>query len=302
MNYFITGGTGSVGKELVRQLSELITVGRIVIFSRNESRQAEMAAEFPEGGEAGVRYFIGDICDYDRLLFAMKGSGIVIHAAAMKHIDKCEYNPTESIKNNVFGTMNVARACSELKVSEALFISTDKACSPISAYGAQKYASERFWIGMNNMSSTRFNLVRYGNVRKSTGSFYHKWKTLVAEGKPLPVTSDKMSRFFWNIESAAFFIINCLVDEKSLSDRGCIYVPKMKSEKLIDIAKSISDNIEITGLRCPEKLQEELICSFEGNNCYDCGDHYILYPDLHEWVGTIVKRGVKCVEGFSLSS
>jgi UDP-N-acetylglucosamine 4,6-dehydratase len=303
MNYFITGGTGSIGKEIVSQLLTKGEKGKIVVYSRDEAKQAKMAETFPEGGASGIRYIVGDITDYDRLVYAMRDADVVIHAAAMKRIDTCEYNPMESVRVNVLGTINVARAVIECSAKGAVFISTDKACNPCSAYGAQKAAVERMWIGMNNMTKyTCFNVVRYGNVYGSRGSIINRWTIDSAENKPLNITSTEMTRFFWYVSDAAKFIISRIADISINFDRGLVYVPKMRAHKMIDIAMTISKNIQVTGLRCPEKLHEELISETEGLSTWDQDDHYIIYPMQHDWSATITARGVKIEEGFSLSS
>jgi len=307
VNYFISGGTGTIGKELVAQLLAkkycLRATPKIIVYSRDEAKQAEMSETFPPGGVSGMRYIVGDICDYDRLVYGMKGSDIVIHAAAMKRIDTCEYNPIESLRVNVLGSLSVAKACIECGVRQAVFLSTDKACNPCSAYGAQKAAVERLWIGMNNMTyKTCFNVVRYGNVYGSRGSVIDKWKDQAAAGEPLTVTSDVMTRFFWNVDEAASFILKRVADADRFFDRGLIYIPKTKSFKIVDIALSIGKEINVVGLRCPEKLHEDLISEVEGMNAWDQGDFYIVCPSLHHWSANIIPRGSVCPDGFSLSS
>lgn len=303
MNYFITGGTGSIGHELVAQLLSKPDSHRIVIYSRDEAKQAAMAEEYPEGGASGLRYVVGDINDYDRLVYAMRGASTVIHAAAMKRIDTCEYNPLESLRVNVIGSMNVAKACIECGVTISMFLSTDKACNPCSAYGAQKAAVERFWIGMNNMSPrTLFNVCRYGNVYNSRGSVIQKWKEAAASGEPLKITAPEMTRFFWDIDDAAIFILKRINDGEKSFDRGLIYVPKMQTFNMVDIALAISKNIEVIGLRCPEKMNEDLISVVEGASTRDQGNHYIIYPLQHDWCRLIIPRGNNVEEGFSLSS
>jgi UDP-N-acetylglucosamine 4,6-dehydratase len=305
VNYFITGGTGTIGREIVSLLlgDTKMCAEKIVVYSRDEQKHAEMMNLFPEGGESGLRYIVGDICDYSRLLYAMDKAGVVIHTAAMKHIDKCEYNPTESVRINVIGSMNVAKACRETGVQQAVIISTDKACNPISAYGAQKYAAERLWIGMNNLSSkTMFNVVRYGNVLGSRGSFIYHWQNLLKEKKPIQITDENMTRFFWTVHEAGKFILSRITDGFQNRDRGLVYIPKMGKCKIIDMAKSLSENIEIVGMRCPEKIHEEMISITEGASAYDCGDHYIIYPLMHDWCRSIIPRGCKCPEGFRLTS
>jgi UDP-N-acetylglucosamine 4,6-dehydratase len=244
-----------------------------------------MAQRIREGGSSGIRYFLGDICDYDRLCLAMKGCDIVIHAAAMKMIDACEYNVLESIKNNVLGTENVVRACLENNVSKAIFVSSDKACDPISTYGAEKFLGERIFINSNNYGKCKFNCVRYGNVIGSNKSVFHLWDKQAIAGETLTVTHHDMTRFFWMVSHAADFIINKI----PLEDRGVVYIPKMKSFRIIDIARSYSPDVQITGLRCSEKLHERLVSEVEVEDTYDRGDYYVIYPKQHPWVMDLPK-------------
>jgi UDP-N-acetylglucosamine 4,6-dehydratase/5-epimerase len=294
MNLMITGGTGTIGREIVKQLRGTDRFEKIIIYSRDESKHADMQRKFPEGGESGLRYFIGDICDYDRLVFAMKDADMVIHAAAMKHIDKCEYNPFESLRVNIVGGSNVVKAAIQTKVLNCMLISTDKACNPVSAYGSQKFCLERLFIGSNNMSDeTKFNVVRYGNVIASRGSVFHTWEKLAKQGETLELTHKDMTRFFWSIKDAANFVIKTTKESYIHGDRGCIYIPKIGSKSMYDVAKAYSDNIRITTFRCPEKIHEELISEYESHYTYDVGDYYIIYPTMHDWAKSITVQGEK---------
>lgn len=296
-NLLITGGTGTIGQAIVDKLYKTWE-GKIIIYSRDESKHAAMMEKYPEGGESGLRYLIGDICDYERLRYAMKDVNIVIHAAAMKHIDKCEYNPFESMRVNVEGSINVAKACIGRGVQCCTFVSTDKACNPVSAYGAQKYSSERMFIGCNNMGGTRFNVVRYGNVWGSRGSFLAKWEKIKEHKGTISLTDPEMTRFFWDIGEAADFVIDHMIS----LDRGCVYIPKLGSKSMMDIAMQYSHNIEITGMRCPEKIHEELISAPESLFTYDQGTHYTIYPGQHDWSKKVGCVGVKVHDGFRYSS
>lgn len=300
MNLFITGGTGTLGHELVKQLYS--KCDRITIYSRDEQKQATMAKEWPEYPDNKIRYILGDVRNYNTLLTAMRRSDTVIHAAAMKHIDKCAYNPVEAINTNIFGTLNVLQACVENNVRHAWFVSTDKACGAISLYGASKAVSEQAWISYNNMGCTAFNIVRYGNVIGSRGSVFNTWDNLADQGKPLQVTHEKMTRFLWTIGSAAEFLILAMNDGSKNGERGCLYIPKMKRFSLLEIARKRSDMVEITGLRCPEKIHEDLILSAESTTCYDVGSFYIIYPSLHAWAKSVKPRGIKVPEEFKLTS
>lgn len=300
MNLFITGGTGTLGHELVKQLYD--KYDRITIYSRDEQKQSVMAKEWPEYPDNKMRYIVGDIRNYGTLFTAMRRSNVVIHAAAMKHIDKCAYNPVEAVNTNIFGTLNVLQACIENNISSAWFISSDKACGAISLYGSSKAVSEQAWISYNNMGQTAFNIVRYGNVIGSRGAVFNTWDELVDQGKPIQVTHERMTRFFWTIQSAAEFLISSMTDASEYRERGCIYVPKMKRFNLIDLARQKSSNIVITGMRCPEKIHEDLILNAEATTCCDMGPFYIIYPTLHEWARDIKPRGLKVPEDFKLTS
>jgi UDP-N-acetylglucosamine 4,6-dehydratase/5-epimerase len=277
MNVFITGGSGTLGRELVRQLAD--TAEKIVIYSRDESKQAAMKAEFPETSVGNIRYRIGDIRDIDRMRIAMHDCDTVIHAAAMKRIDTCETEVYECLKTNIDGTANVAKLCNELGIAKAVFISTDKACDPISAYGAAKAFSEHLWVQSNNYGPCRFNVVRYGNVRGSKGSIHEQWES--KRGQRITVTSPEMTRYFWNLEDAAAFCLWAL-DSPS---RGIILAPKMCSFRIIEIARQYSFDIEITGLRCNEKLHERLVCDSDivSGLARDIGNAWAIFPHNHDW-------------------
>lgn len=296
MKIFISGGSGSLGRAIARKLQH---AQRVVIYSRTEGRQQDMAQELPEGGASGIRYFLGDICDYDRLRMAVKGCLIVVHCAAMKMIDSCTYNVFESVKNNVHGTENIAKACLAEGVKQALFISSDKACNAVSSYGSEKFLGEQIFISSNHYGQTRFNCVRYGNVIGSAKSAFHLWKQQAEKGEPVTVTHKDMTRFYWQVDEAADFVIKML---QNTSDRGCIYIPKMKSYKISDIAKTYSDKLKYTGIRCPEKIHEELVSETEAFNTCDRRGYYVIYPSYHEWSKNIEPEGVKVPDGFKLSS
>lgn len=301
MKYFITGGTGTLGHELTRQLYDI--ADKIIIYSRDEAKHADMQKEFPEYPDNKMRYIIGDICDEKRLSQAMQGADFVYHTAAMKHIDKCTYNPTEAIRVNVIGTMNVAQACRDNNVKSAWFISTDKACGSISLYGSTKSVGEHMWVGFNNIGhSTKFNVVRYGNVLGSRGSFITTWDKLAADNKPIPITHKDMTRFFWTVEDAVDFLLKCDNDANTFGEKGCIYIPKMDRSSIYEMAKNYCENVTITGLRCPEKIHEDLILESESLSCYENDDYYIIYPMQHDWSKDCGTRGAKVNDGFSINS
>lgn len=299
MKLFISGGSGSLGRAITRKLQY---EERVVVYSRTEGRQNEMMVEIPEGGVSGVRYFLGDIADYDRLVYAMKGCDIVIHAAAQKCIESCEYNIFESVKTNVKGTENIVRACLANNVKLAIFVSSDKATDAISAYGCEKFLGERIFINANNYGSTRFNVCRYGNVIGSAKSVFHTWEKQASSGEELTVASQGLTRFFWKIDEAADFIIDKITDKDIQQDRGCIYIPKMQSFSIMDVACSYSTKINITGFRCPEKVAELLVSETERPFTYKRKNYYVVYPILHHWCNKEQIYGEEIKEKIDFSS
>lgn len=298
INILITGGTGTLGKALVKKLLQNKEVNKIVVLSRDEFKQFEMKKDFPEGGEKGLRYFIGDIRDRDRLIKAFKGIGVVIHTAAMKQIDTCEYNPNECLKTNVIGTQNVIDACIANNVAKAIFISTDKAPNSTTIYGASKLVSERLFINANTPTN-KFSCVRYGNVLGSRGSIIPKWAEMAQEGKTLGVTDFKMTRFFWTIDEASQFIISI----SSAMEGGEIFLPNMNSYHMLAIAMKIGKgNVEEIGMRGYEKLHEILLTKEEVRNCYENDGCYVIYPFQHDWCNELVKRGNKVKDNFEYIS
>jgi len=256
----ITGGTGSLGHVLVRKLFDnFIAIKKVIVYSRDEHKQDVMSAELHE---ERLRFFIGDVRDCSRLSRALRGVDYVIHTAALKRVPALEYNPTEAVKTNVLGTMNVAEACVGEGVSAAVLVSTDKAVSPVNLYGATKLTAEKIFTAANAIGRTMFSSVRYGNVIGSRGSVIPLFQRLVEEGKPLPVTHKDMTRFWITLDEAAGLVFYAL----KYSDRsGKIIVPQIPSMKIVDIAKTIGPDSEIvyTGKRAGEKLHEVLIAENE---------------------------------------
>ena len=300
-NVLIAGGSGTLGHALVKQLYD--RCNKITIYSRTESRQEAMRDVFPEYPDNRLRYILGDVLDMDHLRRVIPGHDTVIHAAAMKFIDRSEYNGLECIRNNCDGTRNVAIACAECRVRRAMFVSTDKACAAVSLYGMSKAVGERIWTSANNLSPVcHYNMVRYGNVWGSTGSVRKKWEALVAAGRNIQLTDSRMTRYFWTVEEAASFLLTCLGHD----DRGVVYVSKMQSYRMEALAreaiKGTTSQIEYTGLRCLEKLHEDLISEHESGTCYDLGDYYAIYPAVHDWTNNLSIQGQKVPEGFALKS
>ena len=288
----VTGGAGSLGREIVRQIWTRNPTERIVIYSRDEGKQAAMEQEIPEGGPVGPRYMLGDIGDTDRLVRAMQSCDRVVHAAAQKMIDSCEYDTWAAIQTNVDGTVSVAKACLRAGVSRAVFVSSDKAPHSCSTYGHTKALGEDAWIHGNLLGDCKFFCVRYGNVIGSAKSVFHAWHRLAEQGTPLPVSHPDATRFYWTVAEAAQFCRDRLADGK----RGCVYVPRMNSYRMMDIARTYSSNITISGWRCPEKLHEQLWTDHETTYTRSLGDYYCIYPETHPWCvdlempGTVVDR------------
>ena len=275
----ITGGTGSFGKMFTKLILERNPdVKRLVILSRDEQKHFNMAMDFPETKYPAMRYFIGDVRDKDRLERAFEGIDIVIHAAAMKHVHLAEYNPSECIKTNIQGAENVIAAAIKCRVKDVVALSTDKACAHINLYGATKLTSDKLFIAANNIKGSRdvkFSVVRYGNVMGSNGSvmpfFLRKRKDGV-----LPITHKKMTRFNISLQDGCQMVFDAI--EKAWG--GELFVPKIPSYKIIDVATAIGPDCrhDEVGIRPGEKLHEEMITVSDAMNTYDIGKYYVILP------------------------
>lgn len=280
----ITGGTGSLGKALTKRiLSVYPKVKRLVIFSRDEQKQFQMAQEFPLSEYPSMRYFIGDVRDAERMKRAMQGVDYVIHAAAMKHVHIAEYNPQECIKTNVTGAENVIQACLETKVERVVALSTDKACAPINLYGATKLTSDKLFIAANNvkgLNPIRFSVVRYGNVMGSNGSVIPFFINKRKDGF-LPITDPNMTRFNISLDEGVDMVLHALESAWG----GEIFVPKIPSYKIVDVASAIAPSLEqkIVGIRPGEKVHEEMITPSDSFNTYDLGKYYTILPQVPNW-------------------
>lgn len=285
----ITGGTGTFGSAFARLLVEHHSPRRVVIFSRDEQKQFEMARELPREKHPELRYFIGDVRDADRLMMAMRDVDIVVHAAAMKHVTIAEFNPIECVRTNIHGAENIVRAALQTDVERVVALSTDKAANPINLYGATKLASDKIFVAANNLRGPKgaiFSVVRYGNVIGSRGSVLPFFRKLIAEGVDhLPITDPEMTRFWITIEQGTAFVMSSLAKMKG----GEIFVPKIPSMKVVDLARMIGPSLEqrVIGIRPGEKLHETMISEDEARNTIELEDRYVIASELSEDLGAI---------------
>lgn len=275
----ITGGTGSFGKEVVKTLLKNYQPRKIIVYSRDELKQYEMAQIYTS---PIMRYFIGDVRDKERLSLAVSEVDYIIHAAALKHVPIAEYNPMECIKTNINGASNVIDVAIEHEVEKVIALSTDKAANPINLYGATKLASDKLFVAGNNLvgkRKTRFSVVRYGNVVCSRGSVVPLFQKLVAEGaKELPITDPRMTRFWITLSQGVDFVLKSF----DRMQGGEIFIPKIPSMKMIDLAKAIAPNlpIKIVGIRPGEKLHEIMCPLDDARLTLEFADHYVIKPTI----------------------
>lgn len=304
-NILITGGTGSFGRKCAEILLEHYQPRRLVIFSRDEQKHVDMSRNlFPPAKYPQIRYFVGDVRDYDRLRRGLQGIDYVIHAAAMKHVDMAEYNPQECIHTNILGAENMINACLDCGVKKLVGLSTDKAASPINLYGATKLCSDKLFVSSNSLSGNdgcRFAVVRYGNVFGSNGSVVPFFLSQRDKGI-LPVTDERMTRFIITLEQGVNFVLQAF-------DRmagGEIFVPKIPSTNLLDIAKAIAPEceIKIIGIRPGEKLHECMIPTDEARQTIEFDDHFVIEPSNPNWSRDAewIAKGKPCPDGFCYSS
>ena len=297
----VTGGTGSFGKKFIDIMVKEYHPAKIIIYSRDELKQHEMRVKGFD--HPSLRYFIGDIRDRDRLLRAMQGVNIVVHAAALKQVPACEYNPMEAIKTNILGSSNVIDAALDAGVEKVMALSTDKAVNPANLYGATKLAAEKLFIQSNAYAGnkrTRFSCTRYGNVVGSRGSVVPVFLKQKESGR-VTLTDDRMTRFWLSLEQGVHFVIECIEEMHG----GEVFVPKIPSMKMIDLAKAIAPNarIEVIGIRPGEKLHEVLISEDEARTTVELDDKYIVQPAEEMWFGQEWSdKGKKMAEGFRYAS
>lgn len=297
----VTGGTGSFGKAFVRYALDHLDPHRLIIFSRDELKQYEVRQLFDN--DPRLRFFLGDIRDEQRLLRAMHNVDYVVHAAALKQVDTAEYNPFEFVKTNVMGSQNVIEAAIDTGVKKVVALSTDKASSPINLYGATKLTADKLFISGNHYAAayeTRFSVVRYGNVMGSRGSVIPYFARLAEAGESLPITDLRCTRFFITLPQAVEFV----VDSFDMMHGGELYVPKIPSMKITDLAQAIAPGAPMhdVGLRPGEKLHEEMISPEEGRRALQVDERYVIQPDLATWGYTPPEDAKAMDPGFAYRS
>lgn len=302
----VTGGTGSFGKKFIETIFQKCPdVKRVVVYSRDELKQYEMAQLYPPNKYPQIRFFIGDVRDGERLKRACEGIDIIVHAAALKHVPIAEYNPMECINTNVLGAENVVNAALDCGVQNVVALSTDKACAPINLYGATKLCSDKLFIAANNMKGKRnlkYSVVRYGNVLGSRGSVVPFFLSKKQSGL-LPITHEGMTRFNITLEEGVNMVMYAIENAWG----GELFVPKIPSYKILDVAKAVGPQckLEIVGIRPGEKLHEEMITETDSLSTYDCGRYYVITPAVPSWnLSDWAKRfNAKMVpEGFKYNS
>ena len=304
----ITGGTGSFGKKFIKTILARYSPKKVIVYSRDELKQYEMASEY---NAPAMRYFIGDVRDEGRLTKAMDGVDYVVHAAALKHVPIAEYNPMECIKTNINGAENVINAALACGVEKVVALSTDKAANPINLYGATKLASDKLFVAANNIKGskkTTFSVVRYGNVVGSRGSVVPFFKKLVEDGAAeIPITDPRMTRFWITLEQGVEFVIKSF--ERMYG--GEIYVPKIPSMRVVDIALALAPNLpmKVIGIRPGEKLHEVMCPSDDSHRTVEFDDHFVIMPtikftdsDVDYLLNPLGENGKVVAEGFEYSS
>lgn len=304
----ITGGTGSFGKQSIYTLLQRYLPRRLIVFSRDELKQFEMSQQF---NAPCMRYFLGDVRDYDRLVQAMRGVDYVVHAAALKQVPAAEYNPMECVKTNIHGAENVIRAALDNDVKKVIALSTDKAANPINLYGATKLASDKLFVAANNVAGdhrTRFSVARYGNVVGSRGSVVPIFQRLIEGGVDrLPITDERMTRFWITLQQGVNFVIKSL----ERMHGGEIFVPRIPSIRIVDLAKAMAPekDTQIIGIRPGEKLHEVMCPKDDSHLTLEFSDHYVIRPTIKFYhkevdftVNSIGETGAPVEQGFEYSS
>ena len=296
----VTGGTGSFGRAFVRYCLDHCEPRRVVVFSRDELKQSEMREQF--ANDPRLRWFLGDVRDRDRIHRSLHNVDYVVHAAALKQVDSAEYNPIEYVKTNVTGSQNVIEASIDAGVKRVIALSTDKASSPVNLYGATKLTSDKLFIAANNYGKsygTSFAVVRYGNVMGSRGSVIPLFRKLAAEGKAIPITDKRMTRFWIRLDEAVKFVI----DSFEMMTGGELYVPAIPSMRITELAEAITPEapIEEIGIRPGEKLHEEMISADDSMRALKLPGRFVILPVMNDW-GFVPPDGEPLPEGFSYRS
>ncbi|MGP7818527.1 UDP-N-acetylglucosamine 4,6-dehydratase (inverting) [Niallia sp. 01092] len=294
----VTGGTGSFGRKFISKILDM-NVQKVIVFSRDELKQYEMAQEYTD---SRMRFFIGDVRDKDRLYRAFEGVDIVIHAAALKHVGACEYNPFEAVKTNIHGAQNIIEAAIDKGVQKVIALSTDKACSPVNLYGATKLASDKLFVAANSYvgdKETSFAVVRYGNVVGSRGSVVPFFKKMKETGE-LPITDERMTRFWITLEQGVQFVLDSL----ERMHGGEIFIPKIPSMKVVDLAKAIAPecSIKYVGIRAGEKIHEAMITEDDARHTLEFDTYYTIQPEFPWWSSECVQDGKPLSDGFKYTS
>jgi len=304
-NILITGGTGSFGKKIVKTILEKHKPHKLIIFSRDELKQFDMSQTFSVSKHPSIRYYIGDVREEARLEDAFRNVDFVIHAAALKQVPACEYNPFEAVKTNVLGAQNIIRAAIKQNVKKVIALSTDKAANPVNLYGATKLCSDKLFVAGNSISGelgTKFSVVRYGNVVGSRGSVIPFFLQKKVE-KILPVTDKRMTRFSIPLQAGVDFVLDCL----ERMHGGEVFVPKIPSYRILDVAKAIAPDAKIDeiGIRPGEKLHELMIPEDDARHTIEFKTYFVIQPDFVWWnkKAHLIERGGKvCADGFSYKS
>jgi UDP-N-acetylglucosamine 4,6-dehydratase len=307
----ITGGTGSFGRQYVRTILGRYQARKLIIYSRDELKQYEMAQEFPHAQYSCMRYFIGDVRDKDRLAQAMQGVDFVIHAAALKQVPAAEYNPMECIKTNIHGAENVIHAALAAEVEKVIALSSDKAAQPINLYGATKLASDKLFVAANNIAGghrTRFAVARYGNVVGSRGSVVPYFQRLIREGSDhLPITDERMTRFWITLQQGVDFVLKGFERMRG----GEIFVPKIPSVRIVELARAMAPKLphRIVGIRPGEKIHEVMCPADDSHLTLEFGDHFVIRPTItfteannSYTPNRLGEEGVPAAQGFEYNS
>lgn len=302
----VTGGTGSFGRAFVKTVLERYEPRKLIVFSRDEQKQYQMARRFDDRRYPCMRYFIGDVRDVDRLELGMREVDVVVHAAALKHVPTAEYNPFECIMTNVHGAEHVVKAALRTGVTKVLALSTDKAANPINLYGASKLASDKIFVAANNLSGEEgalFSVARYGNVLGSRGSVLPLFRSLHANAAEyLPITDPRMTRFWITLEQGVSFVLSSL----AIMQGGEVFVPKIASSRITDLAAAVAPDMptETVGIRAGEKLHEVMITEDDARATLELDDRFVICPNFDGWNANHYETlgGQRVADGFRYSS